>query len=253
MGDRAGPAEPGLRPGLPLVLLLLLSAIQANIPVSLFEIDRLTPGITVFGLAFAALFSATLVSRDRESALCSGCIPRPLLPGTSSSAICCRCCLWRRCRRPSVTWRRSPGADGVGADDLGGAAGPACGAAVYRPGPAVRQRDERQAGGRHLRALLTNLTAWLSGTWFDLELVGGAFQRIAYALPLCPRRGAGPGGSVRRLGQRHAPPVVGAGLRRRGPGRRRAAVPAADEAAIWIEKTGAGRDARHRFCSNLMQ
>lgn len=32
-------------------------------------------------------------------------------------------------------------------------------------------------------ALLTNLTAWLSGTWFDLELVGGAFQRIAYALP----------------------------------------------------------------------
>ena len=32
-------------------------------------------------------------------------------------------------------------------------------------------------------ALLTNLTAWLSGTWFDLNLVGGFFQTIAYYLP----------------------------------------------------------------------
>jgi ABC-2 type transport system permease protein len=32
-------------------------------------------------------------------------------------------------------------------------------------------------------ALLTNLSAWLSGIWFDLDLVGGAFKRIAYLLP----------------------------------------------------------------------
>ena len=32
-------------------------------------------------------------------------------------------------------------------------------------------------------ALLTNLSAWLSGTWFDLELVGGAFEKIADLLP----------------------------------------------------------------------
>ena len=67
--------------GFPLVLLLLLSAIQANIPVSLFEIDRLTPGITVFGLAFVALFSATLVSRDRESALLQRLYTAPLTAG----------------------------------------------------------------------------------------------------------------------------------------------------------------------------
>ena len=93
------PLTLGFGLGFPLVLLLLLSAIQANIPVSLFEIDRLTPGITVFGLAFVALFSATLVSRDRES---------PLPPETSSSAICCRCCLWRRCRWQSAAWRPFP-------------------------------------------------------------------------------------------------------------------------------------------------
>ena len=41
---------------------------------------------------------------------------------------------------------------------------------------------DKQVGGI-CGALLTNLSAWLSGTWFDLELVGGAFKNIAYALP----------------------------------------------------------------------
>ncbi len=47
--------------GFPLILLCLLTAIQANVPVSLFEIERLTPGIAVFGLSFITLFSATLI------------------------------------------------------------------------------------------------------------------------------------------------------------------------------------------------
>ena len=64
--------------GFPLVLLLLLSAMQANIPVSLFEIDTLTPGITVFGLSFMTLFSATLVAKDRESALLQRLYTTPL-------------------------------------------------------------------------------------------------------------------------------------------------------------------------------
>ena len=63
------PVNLGFGLGFPLVLLLLLSAIQANIPVSMFEIDTLTPGITVFGMSFITLFSAALVAKDRESAL----------------------------------------------------------------------------------------------------------------------------------------------------------------------------------------
>ena len=42
--------------------------------------------------------------------------------------------------------------------------------------------NDKQVGGI-CGALLTNLSAWLSGTWFDLELVGGVFKKIAYALP----------------------------------------------------------------------
>ena len=41
---------------------------------------------------------------------------------------------------------------------------------------------DKQVGGI-CGALLTNLSAWLAGIWFDLELVGGVFQKIAYALP----------------------------------------------------------------------
>ena len=42
--------------------------------------------------------------------------------------------------------------------------------------------DDKQVGGI-CGALLTNLSAWLSGIWFDLELVGGMFKKISYALP----------------------------------------------------------------------
>lgn len=40
-------------------------------------------------------------------------------------------------------------------------------------------------------ALLTNLSAWLSGTWFDLNLIGGWFKEIAYALPFAHAVDAG--------------------------------------------------------------
>ena len=42
--------------------------------------------------------------------------------------------------------------------------------------------NDKQVGGV-CGALLTNLSAWLSGIWFDLNLVGGVFRDIAYALP----------------------------------------------------------------------
>ena len=170
------PLTLGFGLGFPLVLLLLLSAIQANIPVSLFEIDRLTPGITVFGLAFVALFSATLVSRDRESALLQRLYTTPLTAGdfifgyvlpllpmaVVQVAVCCLAAIPLGL---TVSVRMLWALLFIGLGLL-------CGSVL----------NVKQAGGI-CGALLTNLTAWLSGTWFDLELVGGAFKRIAYALP----------------------------------------------------------------------
>ena len=54
----------------PLVLLVLLSAINSSIPqgaMTLFNIETLAPGITVFGLSFIALFSSMLISKDRST------------------------------------------------------------------------------------------------------------------------------------------------------------------------------------------
>jgi ABC-2 type transport system permease protein len=42
--------------------------------------------------------------------------------------------------------------------------------------------NDKQVGGI-CGALLTNFCAWLSGAWIPLDLIGGIFRKIAYALP----------------------------------------------------------------------
>ena len=64
--------------GFPLAVLLLLSAIQANIPVSLFALDQLTPGIAVFGLSFISLFSGMLIAKDRSTSFLMRLYAAPL-------------------------------------------------------------------------------------------------------------------------------------------------------------------------------
>ena len=64
--------------GFPVVLLFLLSAIQANIPVSLFRIARLSPGVAVFGLSFMSLFSGTLIAKDRTTSFLMRLFASPL-------------------------------------------------------------------------------------------------------------------------------------------------------------------------------
>lgn len=53
--------------GFPLVLLLLMNLIQRNVPVHIFELDTLAPGMAYFGLTFLALFSGLLLARDRST------------------------------------------------------------------------------------------------------------------------------------------------------------------------------------------
>lgn len=170
--------------GFPLVLLFLLSAIQANIPVPLFEIGHLAPGITVFGLSFVTLFSATLISRDRGSALLQRLYTTPLTPldfilGYTLPILPVALAQCAVCYAAATLLGLSPSAEMVWAvvfilpvSLLYIAIGLLCGSAL----------TDKQVGGL-CGALLTNLSAWLSGVWFDLDLVGGAFKRVAYALP----------------------------------------------------------------------
>ncbi len=178
------PLNLGFGLGFPLILLLLLSAIQANVPVSLFEISHLTPGITVFGLSFMTLFSATILAKDRGSSLLSRLYATPLgakdfifaytLPMIPIAVLQCLICyvaalllglelsvniLW------AILFILPVSLLYIGLGLL-------CGSVF----------TDKQVGGI-CGALLTNLSAWLSGTWFDLNLVGGVFKKIAYALP----------------------------------------------------------------------
>ncbi len=178
------PLNLGFGLGFPLVLLFLLSAIQASIPVSLFEIEHLTPGICVFGLSFMSLFSAVVISKDRSSALLSRLYTSPMNPwdfifgytlpilpiAVGQSAICYLAALCLGLT-PSVNILTAllfilpASLLYVGLGLLFGSV-----------------LSDKQVGGI-CGGLLTNLSAWLSGTWFDLELVGGTFKKIAYALP----------------------------------------------------------------------
>ena len=74
------PITMGFGAGFPLILLLLLTMIQKNVPVEVFVLDQLVPGIAVFGYSFFALFSALLISRDRSSALMMRLMSSPMRP-----------------------------------------------------------------------------------------------------------------------------------------------------------------------------
>ena len=170
--------------GFPLVLILLLSVIQANIPVALFEIDHLTPGITVFGLSFMTLFSATLISKDRSSSFLQRLYTTPMTPldfilgytlpiipiAVMQSVICYAVALILGLKITVNILLAL--ALIIPVAILFIALGLLFGSIL----------TDKQVGGI-CGALLTNLSAWLSGIWFDLELVGGAFKKIAYALP----------------------------------------------------------------------
>jgi ABC-2 type transport system permease protein len=170
--------------GFPLVLLLLLTAIQVNIPVSLFELSTLTPGVAVFGLSFIALFSGFLIAKDRSTSFLARLFASPLtardfilgyllplLPmAVAQSAICFLAAFVLGLPVSAnvllcIAVLIPPALLFIGIGLLAGSA-----------------LTDKQVGGV-CGALLTNLSAWLSGIWFDLSLVGGAFEAVANALP----------------------------------------------------------------------
>ena len=178
------PLNLGFGLGFPLVLLVLLSALQANIPASLFEIDTLTPGITVFGLSFMTLFSATLIAKDRETAFLQRLYTTPLtgfhfiigymlpmIPIALAQVIICY--LFAIPLGLKVSANIIYAVIGIIPMTIFNVAlGLLCGSLL----------GVKQVGGI-CGALLTNLSAWFSGVWFDLNLVGGTFKKIANVLP----------------------------------------------------------------------
>lgn len=141
--------------GFPIALLLLLTAIQANVPVEVFPVERLTPGIAMFGLSFVSLFSATLIAKDRSTAFLTRLLSSPLtardfilgytlpllpmVPDSERGMLCDGLLSGPAARL----------------DGPRGLSGPHPVQHIfYLPGSPVRLAFQRQAGGRHLRGIV---------------------------------------------------------------------------------------------------
>lgn len=183
------PITVGFGIGFPIILILLLSIINNSLPQdagasALFEINSLTPGMIVFGFSFITLFSGMLISKDRTSSYLLRLFASPLsamdfilgytLPLFGMAFIQAAICYaFALIMGLTPTW------------NIFGAILINIPTALVFIGLGLLSGtllNDKQVGGI-CGALLTNLCAWLSGAWIPLDLIGGAFKKVAYALP----------------------------------------------------------------------
>ncbi|MFJ7851131.1 ABC transporter permease [Peribacillus sp. NPDC097224] len=170
--------------GFPVALLLLLSAINRSIPVDLFNVDSLTPGIAVFGLSFMALFAAQVLSKDRASSFLTRLFTTPMtstdfIMGYSLPLLMMSIVQGIFCYIVAMFMGLAISLSMIVAlalliptSIIFIGIGLLCGTLL----------SERAAVGI-CGALLTNLSAWLSGAWIDLNLISGLFKDVAFILP----------------------------------------------------------------------
>lgn len=175
-------------PAFPLVLLLLLFAIGSAVPeeanMHMFDVEVLTPGITVFGLSFIALFSAQLIAKDKTTSFMMRLFTSPIKPhefilGYTLPLVPMSLVQTLICYIASLLL------------GLGFTPNILLAAVVNIPIALVfvalgllcgTLLSEKAVGGI-CGALLTNLSAWFSNIWFDTAMVGGWFESIANAMP----------------------------------------------------------------------
>ncbi|GAV10732.1 ABC transporter permease [Paenibacillus sp. chi10] len=169
--------------GLPVIMICLFSLMQKNMPVALFQIENITPGVIVFSFSFITLFSGMLVGKDRSSSFLMRIFASPMsasdyiigyaLPLLPIAALQIAVCLITAFFLGlsihlnvlvAIILLLMMALLYIGFGLLLG---------TYF--------TDKQVGG--IFAIFVNLSAWLSGTWFALDMIGGAFQSIAYVLP----------------------------------------------------------------------
>lgn len=174
--------------GFPLILLVLLTIIDASIPAeannTMFSIENLTPGLAMFGTAFLALFSGMLLSKDRTSSFLMRLFASPMtawdfilgytLPMLGMALAQAAITLLAACvvgleltfyLLPAIFVTALTSLLFVGLGLL-------CGGLL----------NDKAVGGI-CGALLTNLAGWMSGVFIPLDLIGGGIKKAAEILP----------------------------------------------------------------------
>lgn len=174
--------------GFPLILLALLSVINASIPPEannmMFSIENLAPGLAMFGTAFMALFSGMLLSKDRTSSFLMRLFASPM---TSLNFIL-------GYTLPMLVMALAQAAITLLASCIVGLELTAnlllailvttlTSLLFVGFGLLFGSMLNEKAVGGICGALLTNVAGWLSGVFIPIDLIGGAFKKAADILP----------------------------------------------------------------------
>jgi ABC-2 type transport system permease protein len=178
------PISMGLEIGIPAGFLVIFWALGRSMRDESFLIpSMLVPGIAVFGFAFLLMFSAMMLSRDRESALLSRLLTAPLKPRDFILS-------YSLPYIPMVVLQIAV-CFGIGALlglEVTGNAGLAflillvMGICSVELGMILGLLfTANQVSG--VGSVIITLVALLGGIWIDLETIGGVFYGIGNALP----------------------------------------------------------------------
>ncbi len=174
--------------GFPLVLLALLSIINASIPAeaknTMFQIENLAPGLAMFGSVFMALFVGILLSKDRTTSFLMRLFTSPMrainyILGYTLPMII------MTLAQATITLLVS-GAFGlkININILFGIAIVTLTSLLFVGiGLFFGSFLNDKAVGGVCGALLTNVAGWLSGVFIPIDLIGGTFKKITNILP----------------------------------------------------------------------
>lgn len=168
---------------LPLVMLWLFSMMAENMPFDLFKLEKLAPAIIVFSFSFITLFTGMLIGRDKSSSFLMRIFASPMaatdyLIGYALPLLPVAFIQMAACYGTALLLGMPVTIDAI----------PAFGVlatiSLLYIGFGLffgTFFTDRQVGA--MFAIFVNITSWLSGTWFGLDMIGGTFQNVAYLLP----------------------------------------------------------------------
>jgi ABC-2 type transport system permease protein len=169
--------------GLPVIIMWLFTIMQENMPFELFTIDNLTPGVIVFSFSFLTLFAGMLIGKDKGSSFLMRIFVSPLAPsdyivGYTLPLILIAILQIIVCFTTAFFLDLQFGWSVITSFIV-----LLINALLYIGFGLMLGTffTDKQVGG--IFALFVNISAWLSGTWFSLEMIGGLFEKVASMLP----------------------------------------------------------------------
>ena len=174
--------------GFPLVLLALLSIINYAIPPeaknTMFQINNLAPGLTMFGSVFMALFAGMLLSKDRTSSFLMRLFTSPMTATDFILGYSLPMIVMTIVQATITLLVAGFFGLNININILFAIIMTALTSLLFvGTGLFFGSILNDKAVGGVCGALLTNVAGWLSGVFVPIDLIGGAFKTITNILP----------------------------------------------------------------------